>query len=59
MMRVVRVPTPEQEQLRAESRQHDQLVAVRKAIGGPRAGAGFKPRLRDDERGLVAANCLQ
>src|SRR5712671_1638077 len=33
MMRVVRVPTPEQEQLRAESRQHDQLVATRKAIG--------------------------
>jgi transposase len=32
MMRVVRVPTPEQEQLRAESRQHDQLVAMRKAI---------------------------
>src|SRR6266403_70925 len=27
------VPTPEQEQLRAESRQHDQLVAMRKAIG--------------------------
>jgi transposase len=33
MLRVVRVPTPEQEQLRAESRQHDQLVATRKAIG--------------------------
>jgi transposase len=33
MLRVVRVPTPEQEQLRAESRQHDQLVAMRKAIG--------------------------
>jgi transposase len=33
MMRVVRVPTPEQEQLRAQSRQHDQLVATRKAIG--------------------------
>jgi transposase len=32
MLRVVRVPTPEQEQLRAESRQHDQLVAMRKAI---------------------------
>ena len=32
MMRVVRVPTPEQEQLRAESRQHDQLVATRKAL---------------------------
>jgi transposase len=32
MMRVVRVPTPEQEQLRAESRQHDQLVAMRKAM---------------------------
>jgi transposase len=32
MMRVVRVPTPEQEQLRAESRQHDQLVATRKAM---------------------------
>jgi transposase len=32
MMRVVRVPTPEQEQLRAHSRQHDQLVAMRKAI---------------------------
>src|SRR5258707_6060820 len=33
MLRVVRVPTPEQEQLRAQSRQHDQLVAMRKAIG--------------------------
>jgi transposase len=33
MMRVVRVPTLEQEQLRAQSRQHDQLVAMRKAIG--------------------------
>jgi transposase len=32
MMRVVRVPTPEQEQARAHSRQHDQLVARRKAI---------------------------
>ena len=32
MMRVVRVPTPEQEQLRAQSRQHDQLVGTRKAI---------------------------
>src|SRR5580700_4753892 len=33
MMRVVRVPSLEQEQLRAQSRQHDQLVATRKAIG--------------------------
>jgi transposase len=32
MMRVVRVPTPEQERLRAHSRQHDQLVATRKAM---------------------------
>src|SRR6202023_1771128 len=32
MMRVVRVPTPEQEQLRAQSRQHDQLVATRKRL---------------------------
>src|ERR1700730_17887212 len=54
MMRVVRVPTPEQERLRAQSRQHDQLVATRKAIGAQRASAGFEPRLRDDERGLVA-----
>src|SRR6202011_2255762 len=48
MMRVVRVPTPEQERLRAQSRQHDQLVATRKAIGAQRASAGFEPRLRDD-----------
>ena len=32
MMRVVRVPTEEQEQLRAHSRQYDQLVAQRRAI---------------------------
>src|ERR1700724_619018 len=32
MMRVVRVPTPEQERLRAQSRQHDQLVATRKRL---------------------------
>ena len=32
MMRVVRVPTPEQERLRAHSRQHDQLVAMRKRL---------------------------
>jgi transposase len=32
MMRVVRVPTPEQEQLRAHSRQYDQLVERRKRL---------------------------
>jgi len=32
MMRVVRVPSPELEQSRIESRQYDQLVATRKAI---------------------------
>src|ERR1700745_291168 len=32
MLRVVRVPTPEQEQLRAQSRQHAQLVATRKGM---------------------------
>ena len=32
-LRIVRVPSPEQERLRAHSRQHDQLVGVRKAIG--------------------------
>src|ERR1700726_553009 len=32
MMRVQRVPTPEQERLRAQSRQHDQLVATRKRL---------------------------
>jgi transposase len=32
MMRVVRVPTPEQEQLRAHSRQYDQLVTTRKSL---------------------------
>ena len=32
-MRVVYVPSPAQEQLRAQSRQHDQLVATRKALG--------------------------
>ena len=32
MMRVVRVPSPEEEQSRAQSRQYDQLVARRKAI---------------------------
>lgn len=32
MMRVVRVPSEQQEQLRAQSRQYDQLVAERKAI---------------------------
>jgi hypothetical protein len=31
-MRMVAVPSPEQEQLRAQSRQYDQLVATRKAI---------------------------
>src|SRR6202043_766042 len=39
MMRVVRVPTPEQERLRAQSRQHDQLVATRKRLRGPEYGA--------------------
>src|ERR1700693_6380105 len=32
-LRIVRVPIPEQEQLRARSRQHDQLVRTRKALG--------------------------
>ena len=32
MMRVVWVPTPEEEQLRAHSRHHDQLVAMRKRL---------------------------
>jgi transposase len=32
MMRVVRVPTPEQEQLRSQSRQYDQLVETRKRL---------------------------
>src|SRR5260370_27647285 len=32
MLRVVRVPTSDQERLRAQSRQHDQLVATRKTI---------------------------
>ena len=32
-LRIVRVPSPEQEQLRARSRQHDQLVRSRKALG--------------------------
>jgi transposase len=32
MMRVVRVPTPEEEQLRVHSRHHDQLVAMRKRL---------------------------
>lgn len=32
-LRIVRVPDPEQEQLRARSRQHDQLVRTRKALG--------------------------
>ncbi len=33
MLRVVQVLTLEQEQLRAQSRQHDQLVSTRKALG--------------------------
>jgi len=37
-LRIVRVPSPEQEQLRARSRQHDQLVGTRKALQ-PRAAA--------------------
>src|SRR5260370_8157139 len=32
MMRVVRVPTQEQEELRAQSRQYDQLVTTRKSL---------------------------
>src|SRR5271166_4548418 len=32
-LRIVRVPSPEQERLRARSRQHDQLVRTRKALG--------------------------
>src|SRR3984893_4046518 len=32
MLRVVRVPTPEQEQLRSQSRQYDQLVETRKRL---------------------------
>jgi transposase len=32
MMRVVRVPTPEEEQLRSQSRQYDQLVETRKRL---------------------------
>src|SRR5271165_5838498 len=32
-LRIVRVPSPEQERLRARSRQHDQLVRSRKALG--------------------------
>ena len=56
MMGVVRVPSPQEEQLRAHSRQYDQLVETRKS--GPRPSAGVESRLRDDERGLVAANCF-
>jgi transposase len=36
MMRVVRVPTEQEEPLRAHSRQYDQLVKQRKAIFGSR-----------------------
>src|SRR6202011_188669 len=32
MMRVVRVPSPQEEQLRAHSRQYDQLVETRKSL---------------------------
>jgi transposase len=56
MLRVVRVPTPEEEALRAQSRQHDQLVATRKALAaqgralvlsqgyGMMRGAWWRPR---------------
>jgi transposase len=56
MMRVVRVPTEQEEQSRVESRQHDQLMGQRKAIAaegrslvlsqgfGMMAGAWWRPR---------------
>ena len=53
-LRIVRVPTPEQEALRARSRQHDQLVRSRKAMaaqgrslmlsqGYPTQGSWWRP----------------
>jgi hypothetical protein len=49
MMREVRIPSPELEQLRIESRQYDQLVQTRKAVSMQARSLGHH------ERKLVAA----
>jgi transposase len=65
-MRIVRVPTPEQEQLRAQSRQYDQLMASRKAIaaqgrslllsqGYRIRGNWWRPRAYGALKGLIPA----
>lgn len=66
MMRVVRVPSPELEQLRIESRQYDQLIEMRKAMAmqarslvlnqgyGSLKGAWWRPRAWAKWRQLLA-----
>jgi transposase len=63
-MRVVRVPSPEQESLRAQSRQYDQLVRTRQAMaaqgrglmlsqGYPLKGAWWRPRAFSHIKAIV------
>src|SRR6267378_1675943 len=57
-LRIVRVPSPEQEQLRARSRQHGQLVRTRKSPWSPGPQPDAEPGLRQQGQ-LVEAAGLQ
>src|ERR1700747_1675185 len=57
-LRIVRVPSPEQEALRARSRQHDQLVRTRKGPCGPGSQSAVESGLRQQQRELVEAGGL-
>jgi transposase len=69
-LRIVRVPSPEQERLRARSRQHDQLVCTRKAIaaqgrslllsqGYGSKGSWWRPQAFNKLRALVPEWIIQ
>jgi transposase len=57
-LRIVRVPSPEQEQLRFASRQYDQLVRTRKAIAAQGPQPDVESGLRQQQRKLVEASSL-
>lgn len=57
-LRIVRVPSPEQEQSRFASRQYDQLVRSRKAIAAQGRSLMLQSGLRQQQRKLVEASCF-
>jgi transposase len=58
MMRVVRVPSEQEEQLRAHSRQYDQLVAQRKRISAQGRSLTLSQGFSSMADGWVAAEAL-